>query len=691
MRFLVYILVLFGCTTVCAQGDSAAYEDEIEKRRKELFAPGGQFNSDYVAEPAESPKVSNSNPFDRWKRNKQSPPDFRFYADAVGGRRNLDYLSNKGDSESYGTLDDLQEKFLSYPPPPAPKPKIKTDIVWNPGTDTTPFYDDILAFIQAGPGPGGVGTVGTLISVQDLQYVTPYLLAVVPLAQAGMSLQDILNTPEGQAAWYAVQSVLQPIGMWDVATLNAWIDYIDINIYYVEQVLLKLYDDLISAQPPGTDTVVTVIVKKAVNPFEVLTKIRELLEDGDENEIAEKLPSLVHAVTKHLGFNKPMIVLYGSRSGNDTSVFPYKLSILTERRRGDRREVHVLNEEGYYINEYPSGVGRFWQGPDDLSLVYLPVVVNDGRVHTMDVVASDLYAWLKRASGGNVRLLDRAATHNTALIFADLGFFDGNKGHIRVVGGSTPHSSLGGVMGELEFGDEDDIFSGHVGGGVVYQDTYFKNAGNEIGYLDVEATLRTPYLDVIGKENDRGFRTWASLTLAGAGMVHRPTGSVIRRGEEADGTWGLQGEVRVIPELHGQLTIDDKVLLTLYGGVTSAIVPGGNINLEHPERTLSLYPIRSHVGGNIKAMVHPMVMLELDGVTEVSDLVRKTRVVASAYAFKGSISFVSEFEHYTYDAVRDVRVGGGVSWRGMFVNYLHSLYDADYRLEAGVDIGQFWD
>jgi len=712
-RIVKFVCCLLYLTGIAQAQEGAVYQDEIERRRQILF-PRDE-NGNRIRQPSERSNFSRparqpprqTNPFDWWEERDRIPrPAIAFHADAIGTRRNINYLT-AGKPTEYGDLQDLSDFAFGLSPPPIPAPRINTSFIWvqPPGVNTTPFYGPLLQLVRAGPGPFGIGQIGNLVTLTHLQQITPQLLAVGQLFQQNPSLtfSQLLATPQGIVAIQAIQSILQPLGMWNYSTLQAWYNYFIPIQFQIQTTLTTLYGQLLQAQvlPPLVQQTVTTFTPVApVNPVDVIRQIQDVVRRGDAEEMAERLPSLIHSITAHEGFSIPQIYIHGSRSGRNNGPFPYKIAIRTERHINGEREVHILTEDGgYFVNDFASNTSRYWTGPDDASMVYIPIEIKNGRVESLDVIASNSYAWHKRAAGGDTKLLDRAATASTSLLSFDVAFLENKNLHLRLVGGSIPTASLGGVMGEFEIGEKEDIFNFRIGGGVTQKEYYFENASDLIGYLDLEIRLRTPRLEIINE--DRGVRTWGSVIVAGSGMAHLPTARPYKKGEKVKAILGLQGDVRAIPEIHAQL-VTPYVLFEISGGITTAIVPGGNVNLKHAERTLSLYQIRSHVEAKVRIRLAKIInewdglddtisekenlFLEFGLVMEFSEAVDKTRTGIRLEWSKVAFDFLIETERWHDTRFTDVRIGGGFSYKGIFVTGLHSIKEKDYRLEAGIDI-----
>jgi len=234
----------------------------------------------------------------------------------------------------------------------------------------------------------------------------------------------------------------------------------------------------------------------------------------------------------------------------------------------------------------------------------------------------------------------------------------------------------------VEYGEKDELFYGRIGGGAVFENVMFDKSDNFLGYLETENVLRTPYLSYVDSRTETGIRSWASLTLAASGMAHRAASGV------DDSPWGFQAEARVIPEVHAQLATE-KVCLTLYGGFTLSVVPGGHLDLEHPERTLGLRYLRNHIGFNAKYAVSDKLLCEMGIVSEFSSLVDKTRLELGLTYRLFQANLLIETETYKNTSFTDVRLGGGIAYHGFFVTAVRSVKDGDYRVEAGLDVTSF--
>jgi len=676
----------------------ATYEDDIERLRKQLQNP---------PPPPPPAPVRPSDPFKLW----EPPPPrtgVQFHADASITQQNIFYWRD-GQEYRYGTLDDLKEHFLGLPPPPPPPPYTRIGQIWqnNPPLNTDPYYTPLLQFLQAGPGPNGLGSVGNLLTVAQLQQITPALLALAPqlrqLQNGGITINQLALTPQTASFLSVAQSILQPLGMWNTATLIAWYFYLGPSQQnQLISILNTLETNILIALniPPGQYNNIDIIVQPPpLSPYAVINEMNDLWEKGDSKEIAARYPDLAYSLIKHAGFTRPQGVLYGNRQGRENSLWPYNIGIITEQRNNNHREIWVLNQSGFFVNKTASGVGRYYQGPDDLTLSYVPFEVDRAKkITTLDVRASEDYTLLKRAVGGDVQILNRASTDTTGILYADMPFF-GEHLHLRPFVGTTTYATTCGAMVRLDYGT-DELFNGHVGGGTGYRQTMFSSDHDDlINYLETENIIRTPYLSIGSPDGERGIRLWPSLTLAASSMLTRSIekydtkqvfDSSLDNSSVSTTRWTLQAETRLIPELHGQLATP-YALFTVWGGVTTAIVPGGNLNLEHPEKTLGLHPIRSHVGLTCRIKFSDIIepspyYLEIGWVGEFSKLVNNTR---AGIRFGGGIFYVdclAELEKYSDTSFTDVRIGGGVGCYGISLQGLQSIQDGDYRIQASIDV-----
>ncbi len=580
-------------------------------------------------------------------------------------------------TSGYGTFDDLVSFYLTLPPPPVQI--INQPPIITPPPSAPDPYAPLLAFIQAGPQ-------GHLVTRAHLVQLTPSALALAQLYLTGnYTYQQLLNSTAASALLYAAQAVFQPLltqqGLWTQQFLNSWINYLQqpqlINI------VTTLYSNIVSPPPPGQPTITPVpplII--AVNPLQIIQQATSLWRTQDWIEIAERFPGLIHPLIQHAGFSKLMIILYGSRRHY------YGPSAQTMRNDDGNLDVHNINREGYYRNEYASGAGRFFQGKDDISLVYFPVEIEDGKVETLDVVASDRFALLKRMSGGDVELLNRAYTHNTSMLSIDAAF---NNRHIRVVAGSTPYSAMGGLMAEITY--ETELLSGRIGGGGLVDTTYSENVDTFLGFLDMEHTLRSPYFaPARSKDNERVGWLWASLTLSASGMADRALS------EQTDkrvftNRWGFQGDVRLIPEVHAQVD-GDYFSVYGYGGVTAAVVPYGKVDLYRPDKSLMLARVRTHFGVKLRVLVSKAVNSDREFdhtmyadaafVGEVSELVYRWRFTTDLTFDQAKLGFITEIENYKFDGLDDYRVGARASFYGAYIQVMKSLEFDDSQLQIGV-------
>jgi hypothetical protein len=590
---------------------------------------------------------------------------------------------------SYGDFDDLVNFYLSLP---APAPTIINvpDII-TPAPGAPDPYAPLLALVQAGPQ-------GHLATRQHLVQLTPAALALAQLYLSGtVSTTQLINSPQAWALLSAAQSIFQPIlqqqGLWNQLFLAQWAYYLRPYLRPGPQqqqlinIATTLYNNIVAPPPPGQPTSTPqdpIII--TVNPVQIIQTFTELWKTRDWLEIGSKFSDLLYPLIKPSGYTKPMLLLYGSRRRY------YGPSAQTMKNDDGDLVVHNMNREGYYKNETATGAGRFFQGQDDISLSYYPIEIENRRVKTLDVVASDRFALLKRMAGGNVDLLSRAYTHNTSLLSVNAGF--DNK-HLRVVGGVTPYASMGGVMGEIAYDYE--YLSGRIGGGGLFETDHYGNSDTFIGFLDTEHTLTTtPQAIVVSEDEERLIFTWASLTMSASGMADR---AITKKTKDRpmSGGWGFQGDVRLIPEVHTQL---DTSFFSVYayGGAMVAVVPVGKVNLEETEKSVMLDHIRNHLGVKVRVLVSDIVNSGEDEkfkhtmyadaavVAEFSDLVRRIRFTTDFTLDLAKIGFIGEAEDYGADGLKDVRLGGRASFMGAYIQGLKSLEFDDFQLQAGFEI-----
>lgn len=644
-----------------------------------------------------------------------TPPKLTVTGDAAVTGRTINYWRD-ADRFHYGTFDDLKDELGKLPPPPTKIRIIRGTAGTPPATLNPNVYSPLLAFVQAGPG-------GSQITLADLQQITPTAIALYQyyLSNPNMTFTQLVTSPQGGAFLAVAQSILQPLGLWNYNTLNSWSYYVGSQLGTLQTILLNLYNQLIAPLSPGTPGTPDQIIVTAINPLAVIQEIDGLYRSKDWLLFAEKVPGLAYQLIKHVGFSFPRIVLYGSRSRY------YAPGVITTRRTDGKRTVYGLNQDGFFINDQASGPGVFYQGADDLSLVYAPIEVRNGKVVTLDLIASDRYALLKRATGGDLRLLERASSFSTGMLKADVAFGKHHNVHLSPVAGVTPFASTGGIAGAVDY--EAGYFSGRVGGGVFLENSLNSDVDSLIGYLETENTLQTPKLKIKDAEKTvPELKVWGSATLALAGMATRAVSPVTRSGEEVDQEWGGQGDARLIPEAH--VSLDTPIAeFSLYSGFTAAVVPYGTVNLNVPHRSLHPYPIRWHVGGEIRlrlSTIHryakeqwegkendvedgvkewwtkeektaqraknykpePLewIHLSITAVGEFSKLFHKARFGAAVEAFDAALGFLTELESYLDERFHDVRVGGGASYKGLYARGLKSLKDDDYRLDIGFEV-----
>jgi len=327
----------------------------------------------------------------------------------------------------------------------------------------------------------------------------------------------------------------------------------------------------------------------------------------------------------------------------------------------------------------------------DISLTYFPIVIENKHVETLDVIASDRFALLKRLSGGNVELLSRTYTHNTAALSIDAAF---DNRHLRVVGGVTPYSSMGGVMAEISY--ETEYLKGRIGGGGLVENSLHGHTDTFLGFLDMEHTLSSPKYYVESEDEEKAVFAWASLTLSGSGLADR---SLTHQPDKRSFTnrWGFQGDIRLSPELHTQL--DSKYFSAYaYGGVTAAVVPAGKVNLYRPDRSVMLDHIRSHLGGKLRVRVTELIKARTEEdfdhtlyadvafVVELSQLVRRLRFTTEFTFDLLKVGFVGEAENYQFDGIDDFRLGARAKFMGAYIEGLKSLEFNDFRIQVGFEI-----
>jgi hypothetical protein len=642
-------------------------------------------------------------------------PQITITGDASVTGRNIRYLKG-GESPDYGGIEALAKTLGELPPPP---PRIQV-IPGTAGTAGTPpqtispaVYNPLLQFIQAGPG-------GQQITLAHLQQITPIALSLVQyyLNNPGLTYQQIAYSSQGTAFLAMAQQILQPLGMWNYTTLNQWINYVQPQLGTIQSILLSLYNQLtvpLAPGTPGTPGTPDQYIVHAVNPLQVIDQIVTLFRSEKWLLFGEKAPGLVDLLIRHAGFSKTRLLLYGSRGRF------YAPAAITSRREGNKRRAYAINQEGFFTNDQTSGAGLWYQGEDDISLVYMPISIEKGRVKTLDVIASDRYALLKRAAGGDLNLLDRASTFSTGLFQADVQL---DNFHIRPFAGSTPFAGMGGLALEVEYSK--GYLSGRIGAVASVEDGYFNDSESLVGFADMDNTLRTPALTI--KNDDivePFFQVWGSTTLSLAGMATRALTTPRRAGERTWVRWGGQGDARSITQVHSKMDTG-WTEFNLYAGLTVAAVPYGRVDLDKPHHTLRPYPIRWHIGGSVRfrvsriyqehlkdehnseiakgvhewwteqekrdyrdahnlALPPEWVFVNLAGVGEFSRLFRKARVSLTLELADAAVGGMTEFEHYLDESFEDVRLGGLASWRGFYVQGLTSIRDEDYRLQFGFE------
>lgn len=611
-------------------------------------------------------------------------PSVGIRADGAFTGRNIEQLQD-GPRE-YGDLEDLRNVALSFPPPIT---TIKLPPL--PGDPPPDFYQDLLDLLHTGPG-------GTAITLEHLYELTPTFLAIAPLIQ--QDIQSFLNSPLALVALAELRSVMEPLGLWNNDSLN----FIIANQLQLTAILTQLYDDLIAWEP---DLIKQPDIKTPVDVIGILNKLADLLDTDDWLLIAERGPSLIHKLIKHVGFSRPQIVLYADRDGY------YRAGIQTERYVDGEREIHRFNQSGYVRDDNASGAGRYYQGRDDVSLTYIPVEVQDGEVETLDLVSSDMYALFKRWSGGDTRLLNRTRTFNNGLLSVDVDLSD----YFSVHGGTgaTAYSSFSGAFGELKYGT--GLFTGRIAAGFVHEQPFGFSDEKQIVYAETENTLSTPSLEISNVISDTSASMWLSTTLAASGLTMRRLNTAMR---------GMQGDARVIPEWHGLVQSPYFTASAVVGG-TAAVVPAGPVDLDEPSKSLQLRFIRTHIGGefvfNIGQMFHMDALSEhkrgveanlkewwtdkekaaylakfkepdranriaiaFGTMTEVSKLVEATRLTLDFIYDELRVGSIVEVERYKDSSFTDVRLGGSFAYKFVRVAGVKSIEDNDYQISAGVDL-----
>jgi hypothetical protein len=578
----------------------------------------------------------------------------------------------------YGTFEDLVDFYLTLPPPPPTQIDVPPIITPAPGAPDP--YAPLLAFIQAGPG-------GSNITKAHLVHLTPATLSLAQLWLSQTVTQaQLFNSAPAWQLMFAAQPILQTLGMWNQQMLQQWLAYTRPQFPRLLTIATNFYNNIVAPPPPGQPTITPQPpIIHAINPIEVMQTFSKLWKTKDWLKIGERFSGLLYPLISPSGFSEPMLVLYGSRRRY------FEPTAQTMRNNKGELEVHNINREGYYKNEAASGAGRFFQGEDDISLNYYPVEIENRRVETLDVVASDRFALLKRMAGGDVNLLSRSYTHNTSLLSANAAF---GKKHLRVVGGVTPYSSMGGLMGEITYSYE--YLSGRIGGGGLVETALHGNTDTLIGFLDTEHKLSSPMAMIESKDEKRAAFAWASLTVSASVMGDR---SLTEQPDKRTFTnkLGIQGDVRLIPELHSQLDAE-YVSFYIYGGITSAVVPIGRVNLDNPERSVSLDYVRTHLGSKMRVLVSKIVKnchddefdhtmyADFAVVGEFSALVRRWRVTTDFTLDQFKVGLIGEAEQYQYGGLDDLRLGGRASFMGAYVSGLKSLEFDDFQLQAGFEI-----
>lgn len=578
----------------------------------------------------------------------------------------------------YGTTADGINFFLSLPPPPSVA--INHPPIITPAPGAPDPYGPLLAFLQAGPN-------GSVITRSHLVQLTPATLSLAQLWISGtVTLSQLFNSAQAWQLMFAAQPILAPLGLWNQQSLQQWQSYIGTRLQQLVGIAVNLHNNIVAPPLPGQPTITQVpptII--SINQAEVIQHLALLAAADNWLALGNQFPDTLFPLIRHVGFSKPVFLLYGSRRNY------YGISASTTRVENGHLSVVNLNQEGYFKNDYASGAGRYFQGQDDISLSYFPVEFNNSKIKTLDVEASDRFGLLKRLSGGNVDLLHRTFTHNTAALSVDAAF---NNRHLRIVGGITPYSSMGGVMGEITYKTE--YLEGRIGGGVLVESALHGNTDTFLGFIDTEHTLSTtPRVIIESKNEERALFTWATLTLSASTMVDRSL-THQTTGRRLTNKWGFQGDIRLIPELHTQLDAD-YFSLYAYGGVTNAVVPAGRVDLDHPGRSVALRRIRTHFGLKLRVLVSKAVKnhknkqfghtLYADAafVVELSELVRRWRFTTDFTYDQLRIGFVGEGETFHGLGIDTLRLGGRLKFMNAYIEGLKSLELDDFQLRAGIE------
>jgi hypothetical protein len=470
-----------------------------------------------------------------------------------------------------------------------------------------------------------------VITQAHLVSLTPYLLAL-----AHVPVRLIPTSAQGLAAMAAAQRLFTPLGLWNLASAN----YLRRNLGVLRGIVQSMYQPGSTIQPP---------IPAA--PGAVLVGI---LGDGEWGEIATQGPGLVDAALGHLGFDPSEIVLYGSTTGR------YDVALVIRESNGG--SVHAITQKNYWIS---GNSARYYLGPDDISLTHIVVTVEDRVVTTDDVIASPEFEFFKRASGGDQDFLDRARTVPSSSIVsveAKLGAL-----RLRVVGGSTSAARYAGVVTEGRY--QWSHGSGRLGTGAFYSD-----GDRLIGYLDTEHELHTARAKT---EGDGGIASaWLSLSLSAAGMITEGTEQL-----------SLQGDVRLVPQIHLELLSSSKIFTWgMAFGSTLAVVPGGRVDIRHPSQSIGVYPIRVHVEASVGVALN-QAQLSFGGAVEVSRVRARGKIWARAEAkCGGAVEILAELEQRRRASFLSSWIGAGLRYGPASVRVLRSTRSSDMRAQAGLEI-----
>jgi hypothetical protein len=537
---------------------------------------------------------------------------------------------------------------LPLPPvPPIPPPA--------PGVNVDPFYDPLLAFIRAGPG-------GSVVTLAHLKQATPAFMVAAPLAVnlQPSQLGTLFNTPQGQALYLAAQSILQPLGLWTPSAQQAWSNYVRPRASQLKTILVNLYTNLLGVPPPAPSAT-AIPYSPLATQVELARVWRLRLPSGKRDwlGIAAAYPDLLVGAFGHLGFRKPLVVIHSGPGG-------YTASVQMERDAAGGLEVHTLGEEGWRVRRGVVDSQRLAQGPGDMTLAYPLVEVGvDREVTTIDSYASDRFVALKRSGGGNDRLLDRANTRPVSTLAADL-----SRGPLtlRVFGAHTPAGALGGAGVGLDLGEDEDYLGLHAAASVAHEDGL-----GLLGYVDLEAWARTPAAKI--EQDGNSARAWLKVTGAAAGLAGLPSGQ---------SSWTLQADVRLVPELFAEVETKD-LKLRLSGGVTLAVVPGGKVRLDRPERSLGLHLLRKHLEADVKIRLAEGTWLEFAAVSEFSDFAGRARWSAGVDWGPAALHVLGEISQ-RQGAGPISHLGLGARLHVAHLRVLSEVGGSDVRLEAGLSL-----